>query len=256
MDACCYIINLDRDVDRWRWMEARATALGLNYKRFPGVLGAKGDPAELYDHRRFDHLTPGEVGCLLSHVGVWKAIAEGEHAAGLVLEDDAHLSDELPRLLKGLSMTDDAFEVLKMEASPMGIDVVRRPVEVLAPYRIYKLRGPHQGTAAYLVNKATARKLLAHADEIARPIDMWLFDPAVATALMMDVRQVIPAPCIQDQYASAAIQRDFPSVIGARTTQERRPGEILRGVIRPLFRRALTLVRMSSGLARVGVTFR
>src|ERR1700744_466352 len=99
MRAAVYVINLERSPDRLRHMRTQAARVALAFERLDGVDGETLSAAEL-DGYRAAHaprpLTPGEVGCWLSHQRFWRALAAGDSPWGLVLEDDVALSAELP----------------------------------------------------------------------------------------------------------------------------------------------------------------
>lgn len=50
----------------------------------------------------YKKLSPGEVGCFLSHRKAWEIISKGEEKFGLVLEDDAVFGEKLKQFLLSL----------------------------------------------------------------------------------------------------------------------------------------------------------
>ena len=87
-----FFINLDHDTGRRAALERQLDALGLPYSRFPGVYGKALPADELarhYDHARATgqsrELTVGEVGCALSHLGVYRAMIEQNLPYALIL---------------------------------------------------------------------------------------------------------------------------------------------------------------------------
>jgi len=106
-----YVINLDRSPDRW---DAMCDAFhGESLIRFTGVDGRQwGADGEFHVKQRpkfkpeaWDRLVsdgilhaladefwpwiPGEVGCALSHINLWKEISKSDSSWTIVLEDDA-----------------------------------------------------------------------------------------------------------------------------------------------------------------------
>ena len=69
-DLDIYVINLDKDVQRLRWMEQQLTAHKLEYLRIAAVNGT-----QIPHPPQLSHLGPGEIGCLLSHANAWRLIA-------------------------------------------------------------------------------------------------------------------------------------------------------------------------------------
>lgn len=256
MALCAYLINLDRDIERLNWMKAQAVKLGINLVRLPAVLGASLPRSEVDKYRHEGlAMTAGEVGCLLSHIKAWRAIAEGDEAAGLVLEDDMHLSPNLAALLASLSYDPDRSEIFKLEASTIGIDVARDALSDLPPYKVHALKSAHSGTGAYAMSRETARRLLTLADTIRVPVDLWLFAPAIAHLHDLRLLQLMPAPCIQDRFITSDAGQRFESRIGDRASASTRKAMKIRDLLRPFFRSALAVSRLGSDVARRDVRY-
>src|ERR1700722_9368909 len=102
-----FVINLKRSQDRRAEMTRRLDALGIPHEFFEAVEGGTLDLRNLpaYDSARrrllFGRdLRPGEVGCLLSHRGVYQRIVENGIEKSLVLEDDVFLSRDFPQVVR------------------------------------------------------------------------------------------------------------------------------------------------------------
>jgi GR25 family glycosyltransferase involved in LPS biosynthesis len=141
-------------------------------------------------------MLPGEVGCALSHVALWKELAETNGdprtTTMLILEDDAmfstyrthnryqtrfaaafanawkQLPDDWSILYLGLSHRGERIYI-DSESKHCRPDPVSNPQVLL--YR------PNYGyhTHAYVINKAAAQKLLGNLP-IVGPIDVWFGD--------------------------------------------------------------------------------
>ena len=110
-----FIINLKEDYERRKAIEAQLNHLGLTYEIFPAIRGkalVEAERAASYDevwHRRNEgrDATPGELGCALSHIGIYRLIQERGISHALVLEDDAWLNPNLPQLLAAIEAKKD-----------------------------------------------------------------------------------------------------------------------------------------------------
>ena len=110
-----FVINLPEDHERREAIEQQLNGLGLDYEIFPAVRGkalAEAERAASYDevwHRRNEgrDATPGELGCALSHIGIYRLIQERGISHALVLEDDAWLNPNLPQLLAAIEAKKD-----------------------------------------------------------------------------------------------------------------------------------------------------
>lgn len=99
-DISIRVINLDRSVDRLAAMAGRLDRLGLIWDRISAIAPTQ-DQAwhhPLYNPSRakalFNRdLEPAEIGCFLSHIAALKSFVDSKAVAGLVLEDDAVLTD-------------------------------------------------------------------------------------------------------------------------------------------------------------------
>lgn len=121
-DVAVYLINLDRRPDRGeklRQLYLRSD-LGEVLQRVPAIDGKKLDMSQIQitdtaladvnrskgsrGYRTEHHqLTPGAVGCYLSHVKAWQEIAHGDKEYALILEDDAQLPPTIGNRMLSLS---------------------------------------------------------------------------------------------------------------------------------------------------------
>ena len=192
-DLDIYVINLDKDVQRLRWMEQQLTAHKLEYLRIAAVNGT-----QIPHPPQLSHLGPGEIGCLLSHANAWRLIAQANDEHGLVLEDDIHVSDDFGDLIGSMSLDPGEFCVHKLETFHANVTLARKPTYTARNRRAHKLETNHGGTGAYIINKKTASHLLNSVDLFDEAIDIELFDPTRRTITNLTIYQWVPAPCIQD----------------------------------------------------------
>jgi GR25 family glycosyltransferase involved in LPS biosynthesis len=106
----CYVINLDKDTERYdaymaRW-NASDMADSIPVARFPGIVGRDvSEPEKLLTPKAWDELlavekkgsrthhyqlSRGGIGCFISHLAVMKRLTESSSAAYLIMEDDNH----------------------------------------------------------------------------------------------------------------------------------------------------------------------
>ena len=93
-----FVINLDRDVDRWTSMVEQFKKHSIeNYERVPGVLVTSADGFQLWGAHFGDDSSlydVGSVGCLLAHKKALRLAQARNYRRFLVLEDDAILCDD------------------------------------------------------------------------------------------------------------------------------------------------------------------
>jgi glycosyl transferase, family 25 len=201
-----YVINLARAVDRRRMIEREVLAAGLEYEFVEGVEGralSQEQRAELVDRaevaRYPNWLTPGAVGCILSHRRVYERVADANAGPALVLEDDGRLQADLGTLSErlGTHVAPDevlllnvrSFEPLRLsEAGGVSIGGYRilRPVDLRQPV----------STLAYIVGQQAAAQMRDAIVPVRWAADSW--GEYVERGLIGSLRCVIPRPVSPD----------------------------------------------------------
>ncbi|HET8693533.1 MAG TPA: glycosyltransferase family 25 protein [Aquabacterium sp.] len=214
------LINLDRSRDRLERCGALLDKLGLPWERVPAVEGAKLDPATLKQlnpqpapHGEwFRGLTPGEIGCFLSHLKCWELIAQRQLACALILEDDFDLEAVCTRdTLQKLADSSSKWDVLKLTRLRRQSSLAHDLGGGIELRRGGK--GP-EDACAYMVSHQGATKLIQQRQTLLRPVDFdfkfyWERDLTVLSGSPNFFRQV--------SHEEAA------SVIGDRTDYRRYP---------------------------------
>ncbi|MCQ8784129.1 glycosyltransferase family 25 protein [Mangrovibrevibacter kandeliae] len=193
-------INLDRAVERRRFMERQGERLGLRLERARALEPGDIEPAlmQRLSGQWERPLDPAEVAAFLSHRAQWaRALADDEGL--LILEDDAVLSPRLPEVLARLPRDYDAITLEHFERRKF---FRRKGAAVAAgPAVVRPLLRDKAGAAAYLLSPHGAARLLAIADTHAAPADAFLWGVA-----QLKVGQAEPALVMQaDKLAARGI---------------------------------------------------
>lgn len=169
------LINLERSLRRREQMEERLAKLGLPYRIFAAIDGAK-EKARLFETVDLDafrrnvgrDVLPGEIGAYHSHVAVWEQFVAGDAEVLLVLEDDVVFGDDFIDALECALAARAHWDFLKLNKirakQPIAQGTVGR-------YVLNAYAGPATGLGAYLINRRTAARLAAAFWPIRRPID-------------------------------------------------------------------------------------
>ncbi len=182
------LINLDRSADRLARCAPILDGLGVSWERVPGIEGKQLDAAHLASlnphpapHGEwFRPLTPGEIGCFLSHLRCWQLIEERGLDCALVLEDDFQTHDACT--LQNLQALADSatgahpWDVLKLTRLRQGATLVGTVghADKGTPLALrFGGKGPEDGTA-YLVSRRGAAKLTPKREHLLRPVDFEL----------------------------------------------------------------------------------
>ena len=160
------VINLDEDTARLERVGSRLGRLGLRWERLPAVHGRRLTPAHesLVDRdaqaARGLRVSPGEIGCWMSHRMAQRMIADGSDEMALVLEDDIRIDARLPEVLE------------RIERGAAGsVDVIRlhrfKRRRKYVPIRdigggstIGLVRPTDSGAQAYVISRVAARTLI------------------------------------------------------------------------------------------------
>lgn len=173
-----YVINLDRDEARLAAVGGMLDAARIGWRRIPAVNGralSPGDVARVYDadanRRRAKHpLVAPEIGCYLSHIAAWRALAEDGAPGAVILEDDFSLTGDLGAVIAALSADPGEWDIAKLFSFRPDVPLARaRPLtgatRIGFPYRVPST------TLGYAIRAGAARRLAELSLPFFRPID-------------------------------------------------------------------------------------
>lgn len=190
-----YVINLDRDIERYTKLRRRLYP--LRPIRIPAVDGSALEETDVYTctHPTFrPFLERGVVGCSLSHQFAWKQLLRTNQPYAIILEDDVECTtrdiEGLPRKIPdrdwdilyigyfGLAKPRNQYNTLDTISSVAMQHLLRHP-QVDTEVRTHVDKSwftPEYpgGTYGYIISRRGAGRLLArfHADRIRTHLDM------------------------------------------------------------------------------------
>ena len=175
-------------MDRRKSITSQLEKLGLMYEIFDAVRGSslsEKDLAEKVDMQEVtkypNWLTPNMLGCSLSHLGVYRRIAASGTDWHLVLEDDVELDPAIVRFMETFEQTGNKFQdhVVLFYGVKLSGNIILDKESLFdeAGRTIHKVKpDQHVGsTGAYLIHKATAKKMLANNPLVKVAPDTWHF---------------------------------------------------------------------------------
>lgn len=126
-----FIINLPKDTDRKSFQENQMKSLDLNYEfvnAFYGdaeeVIKSCDDELAIKEHGKV--LMKGEKGCAYSHRFIYEKMIKENIPVALVLEDDAELPKDFPKILeKELDRKDRSWEWLSFDYPLIGFRFIK-----------------------------------------------------------------------------------------------------------------------------------
>src|SRR5690606_15402798 len=124
-----YLINLDRATERLAHMQQAFNAAGIAFTRISAVDGRTLSEEDL---KRFQTaegywgwLTPGEIGCFLSHRLCWQTILDGNDNYAAIFEDDVLVGEEAEAILTSSAWIPADADIVKLESAGSRIYVDR-----------------------------------------------------------------------------------------------------------------------------------
>ena len=177
-----FVISLLTASKRRELMSAQLRAAGLEFEFVDGVNGQALSASELardYDEARTVQvmgrpMTPGEIGCTLSHREAQRRIIAQGLPLALVLEDDALLGNQTMRVLQALASRIKADDNQLLLLTHVGRYIGwggQRLTGLHRLYRPYRAFGAH----GYLLTQRSARSLYEQLYPLHAVADWWVY---------------------------------------------------------------------------------
>lgn len=207
-----FIVNLERSEPRRKFILGHLHQLGLTGTVFPAVDGRTLDLADLerrqiyrdeFAHEKFSRsLSMAEIGCALSHVGLYEMLVRENIDVALVIEDDVELVDGFAgRLTTIMKELPEGWDVLQLYFTCSDVErisehLVRFPMKKALPV----------GAPGYVITKRGAQKLIDNAYPIHYPADSligrsprWGTNVYGASPQLVSVNNVFPSTIWSDR---------------------------------------------------------
>ncbi|HEX5787854.1 MAG TPA: glycosyltransferase family 25 protein [Woeseiaceae bacterium] len=172
-----FVITLSDSVARQQHAAGQLQAEALAFSFFPAVPGAEAmrSPEYRVSERNFllstgRKVTPGEVGCFASHKLLWKLCVQLDEPI-LVMEDDFQLAAEFPGALRALESHVGECGFIRLQSERRAR---KRQVRTLGRFTLWRYTKAPNSAMCYGLSPLAARKLLAHADRIGAPVDVYM----------------------------------------------------------------------------------
>jgi glycosyl transferase, family 25 len=243
-----YVINVEHSRERMAHMTSVLSILDIAFERFDAIYGARIDEhplARIVGQNGYRPLGLGEVGCLLSHIEVWRLVAAGSDEFAAIFEDDVFLDSRLPLLLQGPQLFPPGADVVKLDTHSRPTYLAHREYPGPESLRFRRLRSRHYGSAAYILSRSAARRLLERPALFNTPVDAALFEPQHTIGRSLKVFQVFPAVAIQAMLTPEGRDRAAmaSSIVDDRAAALSVPREVRKRKLREVPARAVQLVR-------------
>ena len=206
-----FVINLARACERRRRMEQQFASLGLEATFHPAV-DIRDFTQETYskvdrDTRRRLGLWPqadAEIACWMSHHQIMQEIVANGPETAAILEDDAGLSADLPKVLGALERRPFTFDVVKLNRRALKKPFI--PCERLETgHRVGRVRYHDYGNEGYVITRDAARHFLENTPRMMREIDQAL---SRFWESGLNVFYIDPPVVTHDEQDDSQIERD------------------------------------------------
>lgn len=184
-----FVVNLEQSTDRKLFMKQQLDSLNIAHEFFPAVDGRKLTESQMEEMcnmavvREWSHLlTPGMIGCSLSHYHVYKKMVEENIELAFILEDDTFLSSRVPNVLTEIERKIAAGELSKEEPillyyqskeivdfTPTDKVPLKDGTGIYYPIDIWR----PITTAAYVISLSSAKRLIDLIYPIRYSPDSW-----------------------------------------------------------------------------------
>lgn len=193
MNIRCFAINLEKDIDKKKHLEDNVILPGINVEILPAVYGkdlkasyiSEVYSAELSAKNFGRSLVRGEIGCVLSHLSVYKKMIKEDIDYALVIEDDVDGKINLTEINYIIKCLPSDFGLVLLGHHPKYSrqrDTAIKKLKSYKPYNGYSISNFAEipaGSYAYIISKAYARKRLDEFSVISKPIDEWVLEDNV-----------------------------------------------------------------------------
>ncbi len=173
-----FVISLARATERRADICHRLDSAGVSHEIVDAVDGATLDLTELagrlnpkkYRVKFRYQLLCGEIGCYLSHYNLWRRIVDEKIESAVVLEDDAVWDEDFFEVVSCLPEVGWQWELILLSGGD------NRPIDcILGDIGVGRRLARHKRrvwtTAAYVIRRPAAEKLLDYCYEIRAGID-------------------------------------------------------------------------------------
>jgi glycosyl transferase family 25 len=178
MNLPIILINLSESKGRLAHSQQELAKFGLSFERLEAVDGRKMSKDELDKITQWDKsaffkpLSPGEVGCYLSHIAAAEKIVRENWPYALVFEDDFRLTSQFSEIISvTLKEAPQGFHIIKLQGNVRGGEAL---VNLNSDYEIMRHRCISSQTVAQLWSLEGAKVFLNIARPLRRPVDVQL----------------------------------------------------------------------------------
>lgn len=170
------VISLKRSSERRERVQRELSHFFLEWQFLDAVDGfALQELPKSYDQVKVARLqghalTPGEIGCYLSHLEAWQQCVR-ENKPMLVFEDDFVVGPHLEAIITDLMACRSSWSLVRLSGIHETQDSTVKQHDL---YRLAINQGDACGTACYLIQPEAAQRLIQHSSELYEAVDHFI----------------------------------------------------------------------------------
>ena len=226
-----YLINLDRATDRASAMQMAFAAINLPFERVSAIDAESLTHADRRTYCDNDALSNGTVCCFLSHRRCWQKLVESGEPFCAVFEDDAVFGKAAQAIFSSLDWLPASFDIIKLETYMRDTVVEKRAFVEIQGHSLRLLKAEHVGTVGYIISRQCAQRLLTESDKFSVPVDHFMFRAGKGPFADLNVLQMFPAICIQQQFMS--VEAPASMIAPSAKAKLLRAAKLKRELMRP-----------------------
>jgi len=196
----CFVINLDRCVERMKITTDILNNLNLKFERVAAIDANKMEDEnwkkvsrkgyEICNGKSM-HIT--EIGCYLSHVKALQQFLDSDYQFGLILEDDMEFNDDFNECLESVVKNNEHWDMVKFNGSHVRPKYMVRKKN-MGKYSLVANFTRCTKAGAYIVNRKAAQSYVEKLTPIYTQIDhvldrAWKFKIKVRLAFPLPARE-------------------------------------------------------------------
>jgi glycosyl transferase family 25 len=210
-----WVLSLKESVERRNYISQHLTGLNFDFKIVDAVNGNNLSAEE----RQFFYcpeaafkllgrqLSPGEIGCSLSHLKLYEKMIEEQIEEVIILEDDAEIIIDFIEIMNSKTCFPSDWELILFQHSNNDSTYISHwnKKRIYNKYNFVKFVAVPWGTVAYMIKKSAAKKLIPHGYPIRMPADE-LTGGRIKTDVIL---YGIDPPCI---IQSDIVDKKYPTI--------------------------------------------
>ena len=170
-----FVISLKNSEERRKYTSEHFAELGIDFEFFDAINGREMSDKELNEavwHYELCALTKGEIGCSLSHIGVYKEIVKRKIPFAVVLEDNTILLDTFKNAVKEIYEFDLKLKKPAIYHLFSPTRVLKKTKIALKTIDLYRMYSAY-GTKGYAINLQAAEKMAKSLSPVRYVADEW-----------------------------------------------------------------------------------